>query len=103
MRSVRLDVRDPRDWESAPHTVAAELGPVDVLINNAGIIHTGTARSLSIAEHRDIISAAYVASLPGTEDCSPADPQRRCVNSGRLRSSVCAVAPTRPPNSGAIR
>jgi NAD(P)-dependent dehydrogenase (short-subunit alcohol dehydrogenase family) len=70
-RSARLDVRDPLDWDSALRTAAAELGPVDVLINNAGVIHTGTARSLSIAEHRHIVEVNLLGTITGVLSVLP--------------------------------
>ncbi|HEY4024230.1 MAG TPA: SDR family NAD(P)-dependent oxidoreductase [Pseudonocardiaceae bacterium] len=70
-RSVRLDVRDPDNWQSALRTTAKELGPVDVLINNAGIIHTGNARSLSLAEHRDIVEVNLLGTMTGVLTALP--------------------------------
>lgn len=37
---VDLDVRDPAAWQTAVATAEARFGPISILINNAGIIHT---------------------------------------------------------------
>jgi len=37
--TVRLDVTDPASWAAAKARVESALGPVDVLVNNAGVSH----------------------------------------------------------------
>lgn len=44
VRSLRLDVRDAAAWDAAVDQVERELGPVQLLCNNAGI--TGSGRRL---------------------------------------------------------
>ena len=41
------DVRDPESWKALTDRVQAELGPIDILINNAGVVHPGAAEELS--------------------------------------------------------
>ncbi|MFE2685700.1 SDR family oxidoreductase, partial [Streptomyces mirabilis] len=53
--AIPLDIRDGDAWEEAFDAVAARLGPVEVLVNNAGIIHTGYARQLSLEQHRHMV------------------------------------------------
>jgi len=36
-----------------------------VLVNNAGIIHTGNARDLSLAQHRDIVEVNLLGTITG--------------------------------------
>jgi len=40
------DVRDPESWKTLIDRVLAELGPIDILINNAGVVHPGAAEEL---------------------------------------------------------
>lgn len=37
---VELDVRDPDAWQAAVDAAEARFGPISILINNAGIVHT---------------------------------------------------------------
>jgi NAD(P)-dependent dehydrogenase (short-subunit alcohol dehydrogenase family) len=63
--AVELDVRDASSWSQAFDAAEAEFGPVDVLINNAGIIHTGRARTLSVRQHRDIVEVNLLGPITG--------------------------------------
>lgn len=60
-----LDIRDPAAWTRAFEAAEAEFGAVDVLVNNAGIIHTGHARDLSVQQHRDIIEINLLGTITG--------------------------------------
>jgi NAD(P)-dependent dehydrogenase (short-subunit alcohol dehydrogenase family)/sugar lactone lactonase YvrE len=68
---VRLDVRDATDWEAAYDSTLERFGSLDVLVNNAGIIHTGNARSLSFAEHRDIVEVNLLGTMAGVLTALP--------------------------------
>jgi len=63
--AVRLDVRDEAEWSRTLDRVEAELGPLDVLVNNAGIIHTGVATSIPLARHRDMIDVNLLGPMTG--------------------------------------
>ncbi|MCX4978035.1 SDR family oxidoreductase [Streptomyces sp. NBC_00620] len=60
-----LDIRDPEGWAKAFDATEAQLGAVDVLINNAGITHTGHARDLSLQQHRDIVEVNLLGTITG--------------------------------------
>lgn len=60
-----LDIRDAAGWADAFGTAEAAFGPVDVLVNNAGITHTGHARDLSPQQHRDIIEVNLLGTITG--------------------------------------
>lgn len=66
-----LDIRDPQGWGAAFDAAEAEFGPVDVLINNAGIIHTGNARDLSLQQHRDIVEVNLLGTMTGIHTALP--------------------------------
>jgi len=61
-----LDIRDQEGWSKAFDAAEAAFGPVDILINNAGIIHTGHARDLSLQQHRDIVEVNLLGTMTGT-------------------------------------
>ncbi|MFI6095024.1 SDR family NAD(P)-dependent oxidoreductase [Lentzea sp. NPDC051213] len=61
-----LDIRDPAAWDKAFDVAEAEFGGVDVLVNNAGIIHTGHAKDLSPQQHRDIVEVNLLGAITGT-------------------------------------
>jgi short-subunit dehydrogenase len=53
--TVQFDLRNREDLPSLLSTVARELGPVDVLINNAGVEYTSTYHELGEAAIRDTL------------------------------------------------
>lgn len=61
-----LDIRDPAAWAKAFEAAGAAFGAVDVLVNNAGITHTGHARDLSPRQHRDIVEVNLLGTITGT-------------------------------------
>lgn len=62
---VELDIRDPEAWERAFDATIARFGTLDVLINNAGIVRTGLARNVSIADHQATIDTNFMGPLTG--------------------------------------
>ena len=69
--AVPLDVRSVEDWRSALASIRDRFGAIDVLVNNAGIIHTGFARDLSIEQHRDMVDVNYFGVLNGVMAALP--------------------------------
>jgi NAD(P)-dependent dehydrogenase (short-subunit alcohol dehydrogenase family) len=69
--AVHLDVRSPAGWIDAWVAVVDHFGPIDVLVNNAGIIHTGFARDLSLGQHRDMVDVNYFGVLNGVMTALP--------------------------------
>src|SRR5690606_31764054 len=53
--AVALDVRDAAAWEEALDAAWARFGRVDVLVNNAGLLHPGTLLDHSDAELRQML------------------------------------------------
>ena len=64
-RACQLDIRREDSWAAAFDGAEAEFGPVDVLVNNAGIIHTGNARDLRVTQHRDIVEVNLLGTIIG--------------------------------------
>jgi NAD(P)-dependent dehydrogenase (short-subunit alcohol dehydrogenase family) len=90
--AVELDVRDEEAWEAAFETVAARLGPVEVLINNAGIIHTGYARQLSMAQHRHMVEVNLIGPMTGM---MTALPRMRAQGHGHI-ITICSMSSFMP-------
>lgn len=69
--ALHLDVRSAEAWKSAWDDILDRFGAVDVLVSNAGIIHTGFARDLSLDQHRDMVDVNYFGVLNGVLTALP--------------------------------
>ena len=69
--AVALDVREGAQWDAALQAAVAAFGQLDVLVNDAGIIHTGYARDLTMAEHRDMVEVNYLGVVGGVMAALP--------------------------------
>lgn len=54
--TVKGDVADPEDCERMVADIKAELGPVEILVNNAGITRDSTFHKMSPSQWQDVIS-----------------------------------------------
>jgi NAD(P)-dependent dehydrogenase (short-subunit alcohol dehydrogenase family) len=55
--AIPADLRDPRSLEAVVTTVVAELGGVDVLVNNAGVLPAATrSEELSLQDWNDVLA-----------------------------------------------
>ncbi len=86
--AIPLDIRDQDAWEEAFDAAAARLGPVEVLVNNAGIIHTGYARQLSLEQHRHMVEVNLLGPMTGT---LTALPRMRAQGHGHI-ITVCSMS-----------
>jgi NADP-dependent 3-hydroxy acid dehydrogenase YdfG len=62
---IALDVRDPAAWERALDEAAARFGRIDVLVNNAGLIHGGAVLEQSLGEIRHMLEVNLLGLLHG--------------------------------------
>jgi glucose 1-dehydrogenase len=66
--AIECDIADEAAVQAAAATVRAELGPVSVLVNNAGMLKPGSLESVSLADW----NAALAVNLTGYLLCSRA-------------------------------
>jgi NADP-dependent 3-hydroxy acid dehydrogenase YdfG len=70
--AVALDVRDAASWERAVAKVVAELGRLDLLVHNAGVVRVGPLASLAPEELRAVVETNLLGALLGTRAALPA-------------------------------
>jgi NADP-dependent 3-hydroxy acid dehydrogenase YdfG len=85
--AVTHDVRDPAQWETALDIVAREVGAVDVLVNNAGVIETGYFRDVDVALHRRMVEVNYLGMITGMKAVLP---RMRAQGHGHI-VNVCSM------------
>jgi len=89
-RSGRLDVTDPESWNQALRTFAPAVDDrLDVLINNAGIMHTGALAAVDVAAHARTIDVNAKGVVFG---CHAAHPYLRRTPGARLVNLASASA-----------
>lgn len=64
-RALALDVRDAAAWESALDEAWARFGRVDVLVNNAGVLHGGTLLEQAPERLRDMLEVNLMGVVHG--------------------------------------
>lgn len=64
---VRCDLTLPADCEAAAERIRAEFGRVDVLVNNAGVVHRSSFRTTELAVFRRVMEVNYFGSLQITK------------------------------------
>ncbi|MFD7923451.1 SDR family oxidoreductase [Streptomyces sp. NPDC059740] len=67
----RLDVTEEEAWKSAVRTAEEAFGPVDVLVNNAGIVHFGGVEEQSPEHFRRVLEVNLVGTFLGMHTVLP--------------------------------
>ena len=89
-----LDVSDPESVERAARDVAAQGGPIDVLINNAGIAHNATVEDADIERAKEVFETNYWGVIRCIQAFVPAMRERgsgAVVNVSSVAGRIAAI------------
>ena len=75
--AIPLDVDSDASVRDGMARVERELGPIDVLVNNAGIERMGSVEELPLAEFRAVMETNYFGVIRCTQALLPGMRQRR--------------------------
>jgi 3alpha(or 20beta)-hydroxysteroid dehydrogenase len=64
-RYVRLDVRDEASWQAAVAIAEAEFGPVNALVNNAGILRWSALAETPVEQFREVFEVNQLGPFLG--------------------------------------
>lgn len=67
---TRMDVSDENDWANAI-TLAETLGPLNVLVNNAGIVHHAGLDETTTEDFKRVLDINVVGAFIGIRQCFP--------------------------------
>ena len=85
---IRLDVRDQGAWDAALDLATQHFGVVDVLVNNAGVVHPGLMGEVPIQKHRDTFEVNVFGPMFGT---LAALPRFRAQGHGHI-ATICSLS-----------
>ncbi len=81
IKTVKVDVSDSDQVQDAVAKIKAEMGPVEILVNNAGITRDGTMHRMTFEQWKEVIDT----NLSGVFNCSRAVIEdMRDLNFGRI-------------------
>jgi 3alpha(or 20beta)-hydroxysteroid dehydrogenase len=70
-RYRHLDVTSPDDWAAVVDELRAREGHLDVLVNNAAVLHLATIDATAVAEFERILRVNCLGPFLGTRACLP--------------------------------
>ncbi|MCP5395280.1 MAG: glucose 1-dehydrogenase [Sphingomonadaceae bacterium] len=70
-RFYRLDVTDENGWAEVVAAVEAEIGPVDTLVNNAGVLLFSSLLETSLADYERVLRINLVGEFLGIKAVGP--------------------------------
>lgn len=69
--AAALDIRSEKQWGRVLDQTWKRFGRLDVLINNAAVVHTGYARDIPLALHADTMDTNFIGPLTGMMTALP--------------------------------
>ena len=69
---VELDVTDPAAWEGVRADVVDRCGRIDVLVNNAAVLHLGTVEHTTVDQLRRVLDVNVAGTFAGVQAVVPA-------------------------------
>lgn len=75
--AVQADVSDGNAVDGMTHKIQEQIGNIDILINNAGIVHKGELEKLDVAEWDRVMNINLKSAFLVTQACLPAMRQQR--------------------------
>ena len=71
-RYRHLDVTDEASWHEIVELAEAEFGRIDVVVNNAGVMHFAHLSEIEVAEFRNVLEINVTGTLLGMKAAAPA-------------------------------
>ena len=68
---VRLDVISETDWADAIQRIEERFGPLNILINNAAYLRTGTTEGIALEQFRRVVDTNLTGALLGIRAAAP--------------------------------
>lgn len=75
-RYRHLDVTSEQDWSAAVEEATTEFGAIDVLVNNAGILHFSAIVDTDPADYERVIRVNQIGTFLGMRAVIPSMPER---------------------------
>jgi short-subunit dehydrogenase len=63
--AVKLDICSPAQWNAALDKTYARFRRLDVLVNNAAVVHTGPTRAVALEKHKQTFDVNVIGPLIG--------------------------------------
>jgi 3alpha(or 20beta)-hydroxysteroid dehydrogenase len=68
---LSIDVADERSWQAAAGTLSDRHGGLDVLVNNAGVLHTAAIADTSVDDYLKLVSVNQLGCFLGMRTAAP--------------------------------
>ncbi len=75
------DVTNPESWKALVQAVLGEFGRIDILINNAGVVHPGAAEALPLEKLQQQVFVNFMGMMHG---CRAALPVMKSQGAGKI-------------------